>query len=133
MCRQKNALRSNGVNSHLCGLTTSESARPAPASTCAWDGRIAATPPYAASTCSQRCSRSQMSAIAGTGSMLVVDVVPTVATTASGRRPLRRSSSMARSSESARIRKSASTAILRTASWPRPIAMADLSTEECAS
>ncbi len=74
-----------GVNSHLCGLTTTDVAASQPSSTCRYSGMIAALPAYAASTCSQRSSLSQTSAIARTGSILVVDVVPTVGTTQNGR------------------------------------------------
>jgi hypothetical protein len=56
---------------------------------------MAATPAYAASTCSQIRSRAQTLAIAPTGSTLVDDVLPTVATTATGRTPARRSASIA--------------------------------------
>ena len=77
--------RSIGVNSHLCGFTTSESASSTPASTWRISGTTAATPPYEPSTCSHMSSRAHNAAIAGTGSMLVVLVVPTVATVASGR------------------------------------------------
>jgi hypothetical protein len=65
--------------------------------------------------------------------MLVVDVVPTVATTATGMRPASRSAAIAASRRSGRIRRSSSTAIRVSASWPRPIAITALSTDECAS
>ena len=55
--RQYSTLRSNGVNSHLCGLTTSESACSAPRRIHSYPGTIAATPAYAASTCSHTRSR----------------------------------------------------------------------------
>src|SRR3954466_6306305 len=76
--------QSIGTNSHLCGFITSECARSHPARTGRISGRIAADPPYAASTCSHNPSRSHTSAMAETGSMDVVEVVPTVATTAIG-------------------------------------------------
>ena len=60
-------------------------------------GTIAAVPAQAASTCSQIPSDWQIAAIAGTGSMAVEDVVPTVATTHAGISPLARSSAIASS------------------------------------
>ena len=52
MRRQYNALKSNGVKSHLCGLTTSESAASAPASThrLGHDGHHAGVPHPRAAT-----------------------------------------------------------------------------------
>jgi len=50
-------------------------------------GKIAAGPAYAASTCSQTLRARVISRMAATGSLEVVDVVPTVATAAIGRRP----------------------------------------------
>ena len=120
------------MKSHLCGFTTIESARSQPASTSRCSGTMAATPPYAASTWSQSPSRAAMSATAGTGSTLVVDVVPTVAQTATGRQPAARSSAMARASAAGSMRNSASVGIFRTASRPKPRMIAALSTEECA-
>ena len=79
-------------------------------------------------------SRSQMSAIAGTGSMLVVDVVPTVATTAIGRMPAARSAADA----PARADRAASGSDSSDGDPPeRVAAQADarssaLSTDECA-
>ena len=70
--------------------------------------------------------------MAGTGSTLVVEVVPTVATTQKGRLPAARSRWMASSSASTFIRKCASTGILRTLRRPMPRAMASFSMEECA-
>ena len=69
--------------------------------------------------------------MAGTVSMLEVDVVPTVATTQNGFFPAARSVSIARSSASGRIRNSASTGIARTFSWPIPNVIAPFSTDEC--
>ena len=74
-----------------------------------------------------------MSAISGTGSMLVVEVVPTVATTASGRTPAARSASTASASRSERMRRSSSVAILVRPSRPMPSVMQALSTDEWAS
>ena len=90
--RVKSAEQSTGVKSHLCGLTTSESARSTPSNAQRSSGQTIAEPAYAASTWSQAPCRSHRSAIAGTGSTDVVDVVPTVATTtaASSRRERRR-------------------------------------------
>ena len=130
--RQNRAEQSMGVKSHLCGLTTIESARSHPASTSRRSGRMAATPPYAASTWSQRPSRAAMSAIAGTGSTLVVPVVPTVAHTAMGRQPAARSSPIARASAAGSIRNSRSVGIFRTPSRPKPRMIAPFSTELCA-
>ena len=70
------------MNSHLCGLTTIESARSQPSRHQRSSGQTAAEPAYAASTWSQTPACSQRSASAGTGSTDVDDVVPTVATTA---------------------------------------------------
>ena len=70
------------MNSHLCGLTTIESARSQPARLQRNSGQTHAEPAYAASTCSHAPERSQPSAIAATGSTEVVAVVPTVGTTA---------------------------------------------------
>ena len=44
MRRQKSTLRSNGVKSHLCGFTTSESARPVPSNIGRQSGTMAITP-----------------------------------------------------------------------------------------
>ena len=96
--RQYRTEQSKGVNSHLCGFKTSESARLQPSRMRRISGTIAAEPPYAASTCSHIACGSQISTIAGTGSMLDVEVVPTVATTQKGRMPLRLSSSIASAS-----------------------------------
>ena len=71
--------------------------------------------------------------MAGTGSMLVVEVVPTVATTQKGRKPAAMSVSTAEANASGRMRNSGSTGILRTFSCPMPMAMAPFSIEECAS
>ena len=121
-----------GVNSHLCGLTTRESARATPSSTASRSsGTIAATPPYAPSTCSHIPSRRQTSAIARTGSMLVVLVVPTVATAAIGRKPAARSRVIASARRSGRMRKAPSVSMCTTFRWPSPSAIAPLSTDEC--
>ena len=84
-----------GVKSHLCALSTMESARSHPASSGRSSFTMAATPAYAASTCIQIPCSSQMPAISGRGSMLAVEVVPATATTATGRTPAARSSSIA--------------------------------------
>ena len=94
---------SSGVNSHLWGFTTIESARSQPANAARRSGMIATGPAYAASTCSHRPSRAAMSAITATGSTDVDDVVPIVATTATGQRPARWSVSIAIASASASI------------------------------
>src|SRR5438128_1665874 len=80
--RVHSAEQSSGVNSHLCGFTTTESAHSAPSMHQRSSGQTAAAPAYAASTWSQTPASLQRSAIAGTGSTEVVEVVPTVATTA---------------------------------------------------
>ena len=67
-----------------------------------------------------------------TGSTLVVDVVPTVATTAIGMIPAARSAAMAFASSSGRMRNSSSAGIRVSASWPRPSRITALSMEECA-
>src|SRR6266498_2047426 len=66
------------VSSHLCGLTTSESAPDT--SSARSSGQTHAEPAYAASTCNHASPLRE--AISATGSDDVVDVVPTVATTA---------------------------------------------------
>ncbi len=64
--------------------------------------------------------------------MLVVEVVPTVATTAIGSRPAARSAAIAWASAGTDIRNSPSLSIRRTFSWPTPRTIADLSIEEWA-
>src|SRR3972149_3861174 len=71
-------------------------ARPPPSRAQRNSAATAAMPAYAPSTCSHNPSRAQTSAMAGTGSTLVVEVVPTVATTQNGRQPGRRGSALAR-------------------------------------
>ena len=100
--RQKSAEQSIGVKSHLCGLTTIESARSQPASTSRRSGRMAATPPYAASTWSQSASARRCRRPPAPGSTLVVPVVPTVAHTGDGP-PARRAVLGDRARERARI------------------------------
>ena len=73
-----------------------------------------------------------MRAMGPTGSTLVVEVVPTVATTASGVTPRARSAAMASRSTSGRIRNSASAGMRASASWPSPRVMIALSIEEWA-
>ena len=131
--RVYSAEQSIGVNSHLWGFTTRESARSHPSSTCRISGRIAAVPPYEASTWSHIPWRPQISAIAGTGSMAVVEVVPTVATTATGTRPARRSFSTAAASAFVSILSAESVGIFFRASSPKPSVINALSTLECAS
>ncbi len=76
---------------------------------------------------------AQTSAISATGSMLVDDVVPTVATAAIGRRPARTSAATASRSASVRIRNAASDGIFTRPSCPKPSTMQAFSTDECAS
>ena len=73
-----------------------------------------------------------MSAMAGTGSTLVMLVVPTVATTAIGLKPSARSAAIAASSSSGRMRNSASAFTRTTFSAPIPRVMAALSMLLCA-
>jgi hypothetical protein len=61
-----------------------------------------------------------------------VEVVPTVATTASGLNSLRRSAEIVSRKAATFIRNSASLGIFRTLCSPSPSAMAALSTELCA-
>ena len=69
---------------HLCGSTVIESARSRPATRGASVGEKRAAPPYAASTCSHRPSRSARSARAGRSSMEPVFVDPATAEIARG-------------------------------------------------
>src|SRR5207253_1173191 len=131
--RVQSTLQSTGVNSHLCGLTTTESASSAPSSTQRSSGTSAALPAYAASTCSQRRCSAQTAAIVATGSTLVLDVVPTVATTATGRWPAAMSVSIAARSAVTSMRNALSTGMRRHPSWPKPSTMPAFSTDECAS
>ncbi len=117
--------QSRGVKSHLWALTTSESARSTPSSAQRNSGQIAAEPAYAASTCSHTPLTKQSSPISGSGSTDVVEVVPTVATTAHTS-PF--SSSTAR--RSGRIRKASSVGSRRSSSSSKRQAFA---TEECVS
>ena len=75
---------------------------------------------------------SMQATIAGTGSILEVEVVPTVATTQNGKIPLRLSSSIASLSASTFMRKSLSDGIFLSARWPKPRVIIPLSIEECA-
>jgi hypothetical protein len=75
----------------------------------------------------------QIAAISSTESTLVVEVVPTVATTAHGRCPSARSLSISASSAAGTIRYSASVATRTTFSSPMPSVIAALSIELCAS
>ena len=108
------------VSSHLCGLTTSESARSIPSNAQRCSGQTIAAPAYAASTCNQTPCCSHASAIGATGSTEVDDVVPTVATTAHA---------SVRSSASGRSRNASSAGVFRTSS---PRSLHALSTDECA-
>ena len=78
-------------------------------------------------------SFAQISASASAGSMLVEEVVPRVATTQNGCQPSRRSSAMALSSASGRMRNSWSTGMWRTPARPMPVTIAAFSTEEWVS
>ena len=74
--------QSIGTISHLCGLTTSESASSTPSCDQRSSSQIHDEPAYAASTCSQAPAACARSASSRTGSTDANDVVPTVATTA---------------------------------------------------
>src|SRR3954469_15914432 len=80
--RVQSAEQSIGVKSHLCGLTTTESAWSTPSRHQRSSGQTAAEPAYAASTWSHTPASAHRLASSGTGSTDVVAVVPTVATTA---------------------------------------------------
>src|SRR5258706_15272712 len=122
--------RSNGVNSHLCGLTTIESARSQPLKYLRNSGTIAVDPAYAVSTCSQILYFSQMSAIASTGSTLDVEVVPMVGITQIGTKPSLISSSIASDSLSGIISNRSLHSIFRRDLSPRPSVIAPLSIDE---
>lgn len=131
--RLRSSEASNGVYSHLCGLTTIESARSQPSKSARRSGRSATTPAYAASTWSQRPWASATRAISPIGSAEVDAVVPIVATMAIGRSPAARSASIADSSASMRIRYASSVSTWTIASRPRPRVMHALSMELWAS
>jgi hypothetical protein len=78
------------------------------------------------------CS-AQISAIAGTGSIAVVEVVPTVATTAIGIAPALLSLAITAASSFASIRNRSSVEIRFSAFNPNPSVITALSTLECAS
>ena len=71
--------------------------------------------------------------MASTGSTLVVDVVPSVATTAMGRTPAATSSSIASRSASTLIRNSSSVGMGRTPDRPNPSVIPALAMLEWAS
>ena len=127
--RYRKMLQSIGVDIHLWGFSTIESARSHPSNSLLFSGREAAGPAYAASTCIHTPSRSHTSAMADTGSTLVVEVVPIVAHTMTGVRPAARSSVMARSSSSGIMRNRSSTGMRRRLSSPSPAATVALSSE----
>ena len=91
---------------------------------------MVAEPDMAASTCSQRPCSWQMAAMAGSGSMALEEVVPTVAQTKAGVSPPARSAAMWAASASGRMAKRSSTATLRRFSTPRPAIFMALSREE---
>ncbi len=121
------------MKSHLCGLTTIESASSHPAKSGRSSGTIAAGPPYAASTWSHAPWARATAATSATGSSDADDVVPEVATTATGRTPAARSASIASPSAAGSIRCSASVSIARRPSWPKPSVSTAFSIDECAS
>src|SRR5436190_11749987 len=124
-CRNSSGLevqrseQSAGTSSHLCGLTTSESASSTPSCDHRSSSQIHAEPAYAASTCSQAPAACARSASSLTGSTEANEVVPTVATTAA--------TSSSGTSPCMRCSPSAST--LRSS---RSSIRAAFSTEECA-
>jgi hypothetical protein len=124
---------SNGVNSHLWGLMTIESARSQPSKSEQRSGSSATTPAYAASTWSHRLCRSAIAARAAIGSADVDAVVPSVATIAIGRCPAAMSAVIAASSASTSIRYASSVGTWTSASRPSPSVMHALSIELCAS
>jgi len=89
-------------------------------------------PAMAASTCSQAPARRATSAMPGSGSMAVVAVLPTVATTAQGRTPRATSPAIACSSASTRMAFASSDDTARTWARPNPARSAAFSTELCA-
>ena len=108
------------MNSHLCGFTTIESASPSPQNGLAGLGAWR-RPPHRLHRRAARCSRRpQIPAISPTGSTLVVDVVPIVATTARGRMPAARSSAIASWRASVRSWKLSSQAFAAAARCPSP-------------
>ena len=70
--------------------------------------------------------------MSGTGSTLVTAVVPTVATTAKGVTPFRRSSAIAAARASGRSRNRSSAATRRSPACPSPSVITALSTDEWA-
>ena len=89
-------------------------------------------PDIAASTCSHRPSRRHTSAMAGTGSKAVVEVVPAVAQTKNGRRPAARSSATAAASASGSIAWRSSWATTRRLASPTPAMRTPFSIDEWA-
>ena len=90
-----------------------------------------ADPAIAASTCSQTDRSRHTFAISAIGSTAPVLVAPATASTASGRRPARRSASMAATSPSTRIRRSRSTGRTLTCCGRNPRLRAARASEEC--
>ena len=104
MRRVSSSEASSGVNSHLCGLTTIESARSQPANGAAavrQEGDHAGVGRSPRGATGPRAPA--MSAMAATGSAEVDDVVPIVATIAIGRGPAARSAAIAASRAAASI------------------------------
>jgi hypothetical protein len=115
----------------LCGSKQYESAVDSPSWIHRYSGQTAADPAYAASTCSQARCRAAIAPISGNGSIAVVEVVPTVATTSAGTRPAARSAAIAASSASGSIANVVgSTSTARTAALPSPAIRAALSMDE---
>jgi hypothetical protein len=132
MSRTYSTLKSSGTNRLLCGFTTMESASVQPALSDWHSGRMANPAPYAPSMWSHNLNCRQILAISGTGSTLAVEVVPTVAITASGLKPSRTSRAIISLSAFASMQNAASVGTRCTFSSPRPSAIAAFSAELCA-
>ena len=130
--RNHRQVQSKVVNSHLCGLNDQESTRSAPSVTQRSSGHTAAEPAMAASTWHHTSDAAQTSAISGTGSNAIDDVVPAVAQQKNGTNPDARSVAMASASASGRIENAASVGTKRTWSSASPATRAPFTTDEWA-
>ena len=125
--------QSSTVPSHLCGFQTSESAPATPSTIQRISGSSSAEPAIAASTCTHIPYRRASGTICASGSTAVVPVVPTLTTTAAGRRPWATSASSSAASASGRMAYvTGSTAANRRLSRPNPASATALVIEECA-
>ncbi len=121
------------VPSHLCGFQFSESAPATPSTSQRISGSSSAEPAMAASTCTHIPYRWASGTISASGSTAVVPVVPTLTTTAAGRRPAVMSSSRALASSSGRMAYvTGSTPTSLRLSRPKPARATAFTTEECA-